>query len=65
MARKLYVDEEECIGCGLCSEIAPDVFQLNEEGVSRVIASNEELHQDSIEEAINECPVECIRWEDN
>ena len=63
MARKLYVDEEECIGCGLCSEIAPGVFQLNEEGISQVIVSSEEL-QDSIQEAIDECPVECIHWED-
>jgi ferredoxin len=63
MARKLYVDEEECIGCGLCSEIAPGVFHLNEEGISQVIVSSEEL-QDSIQEAIDECPVECIHWED-
>ena len=64
MARKLYVDEEECIGCGLCAEIAPDVFQLNEEGISQVIASSEKL-QDSLQEAIDECPAECIHWEDN
>ena len=63
MARKIYVDEEECIGCDLCSEIVPGVFKLNEEGVPQVIASSEEL-QDSIQEAIDECPVECIHWED-
>ena len=63
MARKLYVDEEECIGCALCSEIAPEVFRLNEEGISQVVASSEEL-QDSMQEAIDECPVECIHWED-
>jgi ferredoxin len=63
MARKLYVDEEECIGCGLCSELAPEVFQLNEEGISQVVASSEEL-RNSMQEAIDECPVECIHWED-
>ena len=63
MARKVYVDEEECIGCGLCAEIAPDVFQLNEEGISQVIVSADKT-QDSIQEAIDECPVECIHWED-
>jgi ferredoxin len=43
--------------------LAPEVLQLNEEGIAQVIASSEEL-KDSIEEAIDECPVECIHWED-
>ena len=63
MARKLYVDEEECIGCGLCSEIAPGVFQLSDDGVAGVKASGEE-YSDSIQEAQKECPVECIHWEE-
>lgn len=63
MARKVFVKEEECIGCGLCAEIAPDVFQLNEEGVSQVIVPYAEP-EDSTQEAIDECPVECIHWED-
>jgi ferredoxin len=63
MARRVYVNEEECIGCGLCAEIVPGVFQLNDEGVSKVIDSEGE-GEDKIQEAIDECPVECIHWED-
>jgi len=63
MARKLYVDEADCIGCGLCSEIAPGVFQLSDEGIAGVIESGEE-YPDSVKEAIDECPVACIHWED-
>lgn len=63
MVRSVSVDEKECIGCGLCAEIAPEVFQLNEEGVAEVIASYSEL-PDSIQEAIDECPVECIHWQE-
>lgn len=62
MARKVFVDRDECIGCGLCAEIAPDVFRLNEEGISEVLASYVGP-QDTIQEAIDECPVECIHWE--
>jgi ferredoxin len=29
--KKVYVDEEECIGCGSCEEICPEVFKLNED----------------------------------
>ncbi|MFH0814371.1 MAG: ferredoxin [Pseudomonadota bacterium] len=63
MVRGIYVDEEECIGCALCAEIAPGVFQLNDEGVSEVI-DHEGDTEDKIREAIAECPVECIHWED-
>jgi NAD-dependent dihydropyrimidine dehydrogenase PreA subunit len=30
MVRKVYVDEDTCIGCGNCESICPEVFQLNE-----------------------------------
>jgi ferredoxin len=61
MMKKLSINQEECIGCGLCTEIAPEVFRLNDEGVSEIIdpAGAEES---KIQEAIDECPVECIQW---
>ena len=29
---RAYVDRELCIGCGLCTSIAPDVFAMNADG---------------------------------
>ena len=34
---KYYVDPEECISCGLCTEIAPEVFEIGPEGYARTI----------------------------
>jgi ferredoxin len=31
MSRVVYIDDEECIACGSCEEICPEVFKLNEE----------------------------------
>ena len=63
MKRRLSIDREKCIGCGLCAEIAPQVFTLDDEGVSEILdLEGDEERQ--IQEAINECPVECINWED-
>ena len=31
MAKSVYIDEEECIGCGTCEEICGEVFRLNED----------------------------------
>ena len=29
---RAYVDQDACIGCGLCAGTAPDVFQMNDAG---------------------------------
>jgi len=64
MGRRVYVDEEECIGCGSCEEICPDVFVLNEDTEKAEVISPEGGPEGLIEEAMEACPVECIHWED-
>ena len=61
MSREVYVDQEICIGCGLCVSIVPEVFRLNQAGVSEVhdpAGSSE----NRIQEAMDSCPVNCIHW---
>ncbi|UCE34089.1 MAG: ferredoxin [Deltaproteobacteria bacterium] len=64
MGRRVYVDDEECIGCGSCEEICPDVFVLNEDTEKAEVINPEGGPEDLIEEAMEACPVECIHWED-
>lgn len=61
MAAEVYVDQEICIGCGLCVSIIPEVFQLNDAGVSEV-QSQAGADEVKIQEAIDSCPVNCIHW---
>jgi len=58
---KPIVDQDLCIGCGLCEDICPEVFQLWDDGVAHVIAENTgpDLLAD-IEDAIASCPVDAI-----
>ena len=35
MSKAVYIDEEECIGCGSCVEICSEVFQMKEQWQSR------------------------------
>ena len=51
---------EACIGCGTCVGVAPDVFEMNDEGLSSVIGDD----VDSAKEAAESCPVEAIEVED-
>ena len=54
------VDKDVCIGCGLCTSICGDVFQLEDDG--KAFASNENIAslEDDAIEAKESCPVEAI-----
>jgi ferredoxin len=64
MSRKVYLVEEECIGCGSCVEICPGVFLLDEATEKAHVIVPEGGDEACIEEAITTCPVECIHWEE-
>ncbi len=58
---KVRVNKDACIGCGACQAIAPDVFEINDEGYAEVIVEvvPEELENDVID-AIEGCPTAAI-----
>ncbi|MFP3903137.1 MAG: ferredoxin [Armatimonadota bacterium] len=55
------VDQDVCTGCTLCTDIAPNTFAMNDDGISEVIDPQGD-DEDTIQEAIDTCPVECISW---
>lgn len=55
------VDQDACISCGLCVELAPHTFQLNADNLSEVIDPRGDP-ENVIQEAIDGCPVSCISW---
>lgn len=57
---KLKVDQEKCIGCGACVAIAPENFDFDDEGLSKVINDEVTEKAKSAEEA---CPVYAISIE--
>jgi ferredoxin len=34
--KKPVVNQEDCISCGLCAEVCPEVFRLNDKDLSEV-----------------------------
>ena len=36
---KATIDRTGCIGCGLCPDICPEVFQMADDGLAEVIAA--------------------------
>ncbi|MEW5774840.1 MAG: ferredoxin [Thermodesulfobacteriota bacterium] len=58
----IVINEEECIGCGTCAELCPDVFEMiEEEEKARVTAPDSTA--DCVNESIDSCPVEAISRE--
>lgn len=49
----------DCIGCGMCEGVCPEVFQLNASGMSEVVG-DADLHADKVMEAAEICPVNAI-----
>ncbi len=62
---KPKINEEECIGDGICEEICPEVFELRDDGLAYVIDEDPpEKLNDKIEESVEECPTSAIVIED-
>ena len=55
---RVSIESDKCIGCGVCVQICPDVFSLDEGlGIARVLRPE---GMDCVEEARDSCPVSCI-----
>jgi ferredoxin len=61
---KAKVDRDVCIGSAMCVATAPDVFDLDDEGLSHVVGT-EAGDDDLLLEAAEGCPVQAIMLEDD
>lgn len=58
---EVYVDQDTCIGCALCTSMAAHTFTMNDQGKSDAHNPYED-DKDTVQEAIDSCPVHCIHW---
>jgi ferredoxin len=61
---RVIVDEETCIGCGLCAEECPEVFEMNDDKAHVKVDEVPDDATESYKEAAENCPVEAIQMED-
>lgn len=52
-----------CIGCVLCTQICPKVYEMMVNGKSKVINPSGDS-EEKIQESIDACPVNCIEWKE-
>ncbi len=72
-ALEVWIDQDLCTGDGICAQYAPEVFELDIDGLAYVKGSDEELLQapgatapvpltllTDVVDSAKECPGECI-----
>lgn len=65
MSKGVYIEVEECIGCESCVEVCPEAFGFDEESEKAYVIPEgmKTASEECIEEAVDNCPVECIHRE--
>lgn len=61
--KKPFINLSDCIICEVCTAVCPSVFKLNDAGFIEV-ADLAEYPFGDVEEAIKNCPGDCISWEE-
>jgi ferredoxin len=62
---KIIINEDACIGCGLCVSKNPDYLVFNEMGHAEPVGKEvKKEDKPNILEAIEQCPTEAIRIEE-
>jgi ferredoxin len=58
---RIEVDRERCVGSGACEALAPDVFEVDDDGVlvlRRPQPAGDELND--VEDAVQACPTRAL-----
>jgi ferredoxin len=65
---KVKVVKDACIGCGSCAAIAPEVFEMSDEGFAFVKSDVDFVNMDTdleakVMEAMSSCPTSAIEFD--
>ena len=60
---KVRVDADLCVGCGLCVNTCPDIFEMQDDKAVTKVSELPAEQQDSCKQSKDECPVEAIIME--
>ena len=63
---KVHVNSEICAGFGICLGIAPEVFELHDDGYAIVLVSEvTPKDEDAMRRAVSQCPAQAISLSDD
>ena len=56
---------EECIACGQCVDVCPEVFEMGSDIATVKLNSIPDEHLEQTKEAVDICPVDAIKLEES
>ncbi|MGQ9921582.1 MAG: ferredoxin [Desulfobacca sp.] len=59
-----YIVYAECIACGECVTLCPEVFEMDENGGYAIIRNQGGAPPEIIQRAMDHCPTACIHREE-
>ncbi len=57
---KVRVDQDLCVGCGLCTNTCADIFEMKDDKAVSKVKVVPAPSEDCAKQAKDECPVEAI-----
>lgn len=70
MSKIVKVDKDDCTSCNLCVDTVPEYFRMDDDDIAETHNDGSNLNEanvsdndnDKVQEAIDDCPGECIIW---
>jgi ferredoxin len=56
----VIVDENICIGCGLCADTCPEIFKMDGDTAKVIVVEIPDTSLDLCRQAADKCPVNAI-----
>ncbi|AII10942.1 ferredoxin [Rhodococcus opacus] len=58
---KIAVDRTKCTGLGICESLAPNVFEVDDNGDLILLTETVSEDREGVREAVTGCPTEALR----
>ncbi len=63
---KVHIDKDVCAGFGFCLDLAPEVFELNDDGYAVVLSADVPVDkEEAVRTAVMQCPSSAISITEN
>ena len=57
---QISIDVATCVGCGLCEQYCPEIFQVKGDGIAYLLNQSCSANH-NLKEIADNCPVSCIK----
>jgi ferredoxin len=59
---RIDVDRDRCVGSGTCEMLAPDVFEVGDDGIVAVLrpGADDPAHETAVQDAVQQCPTQAL-----